>query len=296
MDRQPRLRRVSTAPSLPLIFDPIRRTKDAQVARIEGVPLEEMGGRGRRRERLERVKSRRSVTAGGLSSVRRPSQGRRSDVGEAIDFQAGGQDEVEAALGEEVDFEAFLRATSTPVHFTMRPAAHRIDSLARRRSLPLSTSSLPPTIDALSPPISPLLASSAHSTRSNIPSTNEEDDSPSSFWSPEYQTARHVAQFGAGGVSCFLSRHSTSTSSQLPIRRPRRISYDVPEDGEAWTLAQGIVDETWTASRLALQTSLAQAPYGQSDAWRAEGSDLFARRKEAAAKRLEMVAQQLAWA
>ncbi|EGU12892.1 Transcription termination factor Rho [Rhodotorula toruloides ATCC 204091] len=281
------------------MLDPIRRAKDPQGARVESVPLEEMGGRGRRRDRLERDKGRRSVTAGGLSSVRRRSQGRRSEVGDAIDFQVEGEDEVEAALGEELDFEAFLRATNTLLfHSAMGPPSCQTDPLARRRPLPSSSAFLPPTIDTLSPPISPSFALSPYSTPSNAHTADEEDDSPSSFWSPEHQTARHIAHFGAGGGPSSApssSAPSNRVSSHL-TRRPMRISYDVPEECEAWRVAQGFVDEALAAPRVALQTSLVQAQYRQSDAWKEEGSDLFARRKDAAAKRLEMVAQQLAWA
>ncbi|BGP31252.1 hypothetical protein JCM10296v2_003016 [Rhodotorula toruloides] len=279
------------------MFDSTRPMKDPQGARTDSVPLEEMGGRGRRRDRPERDRARRSVTAGGFLCARGRLRTRRSDADETIDFLVEGEDEVEAALGEEVGFEVFRQATSTPNQSTLGPSTRQTDSLARRRPHPFSPASLPPTIDILSPPISPSFGLSPSCTPSNLNSANEEDDTPSYFWSPEYQTARHIARFGAGGHPSLASSSlaSTTRNSWNLSRRARRISYDVPEECEAWTLAQGIVDETSVAPRLAWQTLIGEKHYRQSDAWKEEGSDLFARRKEAAAKRLEMVAQQLAW-
>ncbi|BGP23896.1 hypothetical protein JCM10295v2_002797 [Rhodotorula toruloides] len=279
------------------MLDPIRRAKDRQVARVGSVPLEDLAGRGRRRERLAKDKERQFATAGGLSSVRRQSRVRRGDAREAIDLRAGREEEVEAMLGQGVDFEAFRQATQTQQEYCVRAPTRHIDSFARQRPLSFPPPSSPPTIGALSPPISPSFARPAQPNGFFELSQDEEDDTPSSFWSPEYQTALHLAHFGAGGRA-LPSAHPApiAISSQHPARQPRRISYDVPEEREAWTAAQGIVDEALGAPRVALALSIAQTQYRQSVVWNDEGSDLHARRKDAAAKRLEMVAQQLSWA
>lgn len=298
MDSQPRLRRVSTAPTLLLALDPVRRSKEARVARLDTLPLEDQVGRGRMRERLGRDTSRRSATAEGFSSVRRQSRARRSDATAAIDFRPEREEPLEPTSGVGVDFEAFRQATTTAPEHALRPYSTRRDNLTCRRSPPRRPSFVSPTIDSPSTPISPSFALPASLISYTMPAPDEEDDTPSSFWSPEVQTARHIAQFGAGGgpssSSTFLSPPSSS-STQSVSSRPRRISYDVPEELEAWMLAQGSdYDADWSGPRIA-QKSPNEGLYRQSDAWKEEESELYGRRRSAAAKRLEMVARQLAW-
>lgn len=132
-------------------------------------------------------------------------------------------------------------------------------------------------------PAPPVFAAASRTHRSRLPPPSPPDptfafaepfdeDEVSPFFSPEYHTARHVSLFGAGGGS------SVCTSSTA---RPQscRVSYDVPDEYEAWDAAMRCLSEA----------------DARADEWLRDGvgGGGGKGRTGAARRRLEMVRMQL---